>query len=522
MRFRILLPLLVLAAACAPHPLPPGPAAGPIPVATVPSVGEAWAAALRIDADSALARVAFLASDELLGRDTPSPGLEQAAMYIADRFREWGVEPAGEDGYFQRWPYRSIRFDREELQVELHGPAGARPLRFGQDYFLAAGPGRTLSGDLWFAGLASAQPRPLPAEAAGRIVVFYAPGTLDAAWQQPIGMALQAAGMRGAAGVVFVLDPDFTLEQVGQIAPALAGQEGMPVTVVGIRHEVAAPLFAAAGIDLDAVRQAPAPAAVELRPVEGVRIDARYAVVASESTPPNVIGLIRGSDPVQRDEFVVFTAHFDHVGIGPPDETGDSIYNGADDNASGTTAVLELARAFAAMEQPPARSLLFVLVSGEEKGLLGSAHFVEHPTVPLDGMIANINLDMVGRNAPDTVYAIGKAYSSLGPLAVDVAARFPDLGLTVAPDPMPEEQLFFRSDHFNFAAREIPSLFLTTGLHEDYHRPSDTVDRIDADKIARIARLVFMMGHAIATAPAVPEWTAEGLRDIRAITGGGR
>jgi hypothetical protein len=520
MRRPLYLLLAVFVAACAPQRVADQSWPGPVgAAASQASPTDVWAAAERISADSAYGRVAFLASDALKGRDTPSPGLELAATYIAERFREWGVEPAGEDGYFQRYPYRSIRFDQEELQVQLLGPQGATRLNFGEDFFLLPGGPGGLAGDLWFAGLASPQPRPLPAEAAGRVIVFYAPGTLDAAWQPPITMALQASIAAGAAGVVFILDPDFTADQVGQIAPSLAAQEGLPLPLAGIRHQAAAPLFAAAGIDLDAVRQS-APAAFELRPVSGLAIDARYAVVAQQSTPPNVIGVVRGSDPRLRDEYIVFSAHFDHVGIGPPDATGDSIYNGADDNASGTTAVLEIARAFAAMEQRPARSLLFVLVSGEEKGLLGSAHFVSEPTVPLRSMVANINLDMVGRNAPDTVYAIGMDYSSLGPLAVATARQYPGLGLHVAPDPMPEEQLFFRSDHFSFAAEEIPAIFFTTGLHDDYHRPSDTVERIDADKIARISRMVFLMGHTLATTPAPPAWTEQGLRDVRAITRG--
>ena len=179
---------------------------------------------------------------------------------------------------------------------------------------------------------------------------------------------------------------------------------------------------------------------------------------------------------------------------------------------------LEIAEAFASLDRRPARSVMFVLVSGEEKGLLGSQYFVENPPVPVGQMVANINLDMIGRNAPDTVVAIGLDYSSLGPALRDIAGRHPELGLTIAPDLWPEERLFFRSDHFSFAAREVPAIFLTTGLHDDYHRPSDEPETIDDDKAMRIARLLFRYAHELAGAPQRPQWTTEGLAEVRRAT----
>jgi hypothetical protein len=150
---------------------------------------------------------------------------------------------------------------------------------------------------------------------------------------------------------------------------------------------------------------------------------------------PNVVGMVTGSDPELSQTYVVQTAHFDHVGVGPPDETGDSIYNGADDNASGTSALLQVAAAFAALPEPPARSVIFLAVSGEEKGLLGSRYWVDHPTVPLDGVVANVNMDMVGRNDPDTVYVIGDEYTDMGEWTRQIAAENPQLRLVTAPDP---------------------------------------------------------------------------------------
>jgi Zn-dependent M28 family amino/carboxypeptidase len=208
----------------------------------------------------------------------------------------------------------------------------------------------------------------------------------------------------------------------------------------------------------------------------------------------------------------------DHVGVGRPDETGDSIYNGADDDASGTAVLVEVAEALAALETPPRRSVLFVAVSGEEKGLLGSRWFADHPTVPIESMVANVNLDMVGRNAADSIVVIGQEYSSLGPMVRRIAAEWPDLGLTVSEDLWPEERFFFRSDHFSFAAKEIPALFFFAGTHEDYHEPGDEVDEIDTDKTARVGRLVLYLTHAIADSPTVPEWDPDGLETVRELT----
>ncbi|HEX6589307.1 MAG TPA: M20/M25/M40 family metallo-hydrolase, partial [Longimicrobiales bacterium] len=234
------------------------------------------------------------------------------------------------------------------------------------------------------------------------------------------------------------------------------------------------------------------------------------------------IAILRGSDPELADEYVVFSAHMDHVGVGRPDASGDSIYNGADDDASGTAALVEVAEAFSNLLERPRRSLVFMAVSGEEKGLLGSRWWSDHPTLPLEDVVANINVDMIGRNAPDTIVVIGQQYSSLGPTVHAVAEQRADLGLTVSEDIWPEERFFFRSDHFNFARKEIPALFFFAGVHENYHQPSDEVELIDGDKAARVARLVFYTSHEIADTVARPTWTEQGLSEIRALTGGRR
>jgi Zn-dependent M28 family amino/carboxypeptidase len=230
---------------------------------------------------------------------------------------------------------------------------------------------------------------------------------------------------------------------------------------------------------------------------------------------PNVAAVLRGSDPTLRDTYVVFSAHMDHVGTGAPDATGDSIYNGADDDASGTAAVIEIAEAFARLDPAPGRSVIFLTVSGEEGGLWGSQAFVEKGGIPTGSMAANVNIDMIGRNASDSVVAIGIRYSDMGERIGGIASAHPDLGLTVVDDPWPDERFFFRSDHYNFASAGVPAIFLFAGTHADYHMPSDEADLIDADKIARIARLAFRLGLDIANDPVEPQWTREGLLEVR-------
>lgn len=232
------------------------------------------------------------------------------------------------------------------------------------------------------------------------------------------------------------------------------------------------------------------------------------------SAAPNVVAILRGADPALRDTYVVFSAHMDHVGNGPPDATGDSIYNGADDDASGTAALVEVAEAFASLPAAPARSLVFLAVSGEERGLLGSRWFADHPPVPPDRLVADLNVDMISRNAPETIVLIGEEYSSLGPLVRSIADDRPELGLAVLPDPWPEERFFFRSDHYSFASMGIPAIFFFAGTHEDYHRPSDEVEKIDPEKAARVARLVFYTAAAVASDADPPEWTPEGLEAV--------
>ncbi len=467
----------------------------------------AEAAAATITAADMARHIGALAHDSTAGRDTPSPELEEVAVYLTAQLEAAGLQPAGENGTFiDRYDLSTATLVPEQTFV---GVAGSdETATYGVDYFLIPPPS-PVEARVHYMGIAGETPPP-PAEARGQILVYQHPGaTVDQEWQTRLMAALQPSVRSGAAGVVFILAPGFPAETVGQLATVTASQAA-PLGVMGITHEAGRELIADLGHDLAALE-----AAGEPRPLGDRQLAVRGERRSDTSSPPNVVAMLPGSDPELRDSYVVITAHFDHDGVGAPDETGDSIFNGADDNASGTAAVLEIAEAFAALGVAPARSVVFLLVSGEEKGLLGSRAWVENPTVSIGGIVANINMDMIGRNHPDTVIGIGQEYSTLEAILAEIAATRPDVGLEVILDPKPEEMYFFRSDQLPFIQRDIPAVFFTTGDHDDYHKQSDEAARIDNDKAARVARLGFYLAHAIATSATAPEWTEEGRARIQ-------
>jgi Zn-dependent M28 family amino/carboxypeptidase len=234
----------------------------------------------------------------------------------------------------------------------------------------------------------------------------------------------------------------------------------------------------------------------------------------------NVVGLIEGADPVLKSEYVAIGAHYDHVGVRPNAE-GDKIFNGADDDGSGTVAVLAIAEALAKSHERPKRSIIFVWHAGEEKGLWGSEFFADNPPVPVDKIITQLNIDMIGRSkkegdakrenqnltGPNEVYVIGSKLMStdLGNLSEEVNNKYLKLEFNYKYDaPNDPERFFYRSDHYNYAKKGIPIIFYFTGVHEDYHRPSDHADKIDYEKMEKITRTIFATMWKLANAPARP------------------
>ena len=244
-----------------------------------------------------------------------------------------------------------------------------------------------------------------------------------------------------------------------------------------------------------------------------------FAVKASTDplSTQNVVAVLEGSDPTLRSEYVAVGAHYDHVGVGNPDQSGDRIFNGADDDGSGTVAVLAIAEALARGPKPK-RSVLLVWHTGEEKGLWGSEWFVDHPTVPLNQIVAQLNIDMIGRSrkagdtdsrnanltGPDEIYVIGSKMmsSDLGALSEKVNQSYLKLQFNYKyDDPNDTERFFFRSDHYNYAKRGIPIIFYFDGVHADYHRQSDHPDKIDYDKMEKVTRTVFASLWKLASGP---------------------
>ncbi len=250
---------------------------------------------------------------------------------------------------------------------------------------------------------------------------------------------------------------------------------------------------------------------IQRYPIPGSRPEGRAD--GRPRTAPNVVGVLEGSDPELKREYIVLSAHMDHVGIGAP-VNGDSIYNGADDDASGTTGVLELAEALSRPGARPKRSVIFLTVSGEEHGLWGSAWFNEHAPVAVSQIVADLNIDMIGRNWKDTIVVIGKEHSDLGTTLDRVNRAHPELGMKAIDDIWPEENFYFRSDHYNFARRGVPVLFFFNGTHPDYHGPNDEPDRIDAEKESRIVRLVYLIAQEVGNSPKRPMWNPTSYKRI--------
>lgn len=492
--------------------------------AVSPAAGASTAQLAPITAEGMRARISFLASDALRGRDTPSQGLEAAATYLASESARLGLEPAGEEGtYYQRYPFPLRRLAVERTSLTVRGPRAAQTLRYGSDFFAAGGTAADVEGGLVFVGREFTAGAGASGTLRERIVVAALPGAWSRDWRTLRSRQTRQAEQQGARAVIHVLDPSWTPEQISQSA----AQAGTPARTLGdavafpeffVSYAAAQRVFSLADVPLDEAWQRAIAGEVEPITLPGVAFTGGAPQELIDlASAPNVAAVLRGGDPALRDEYVILSAHMDHVGVGSP-MNGDSIYNGADDNASGTSALIEVARAMSALPTPPRRSVIFLWVSGEEKGLLGSRWYSDNPTVPLEQVVANINVDMIAQNAPDTVVVIGKDYSTLGQVVNRVNAQHPELNLTASDDIWPEERFFFRSDHFNFARKEVPAIFFFTGVHECYHRACDEVDFINPDKAARVATLIFHVVRDIADADQRPVWDPAGLEEVRALT----
>jgi hypothetical protein len=475
-------------------------------------------AAATITEGDVMRRIGAIAADSMLGRATPSPGLERTAEYVAGEFRRAGLRPAGEKGsYLQRFAVTRWTIDTSRSVVELAAGGRLSVARLGTDarYVLGKIPSGPVQGGVVLLASPDTSTAGVGADVKDRIVLLVA--DLSKPLSPALNQKIVDLARAGPRAVVVLSNRDsaaFAQRLSAATRPRLTrdqepvSNEGAPI--IELHERALGPVLAAAGIDPARLRRLERE---HRRPLPGLTIELSLArKIVVQARVPNVAGILEGSDPRLRSEYVIYSAHIDHIGISSGQR--DSVNNGADDNASGVAALLELVEAFGQPGVRPKRSLLFLAPSGEEDGLLGSAHFTEHPPVPLGQVVANLNMDLLGRNWRDSVIAVGLEQSDLGATLSRVVRAHPELGMTPIADRWPEERIFYRSDHYNFARKGVPILFFTSGTHGDYHQPSDEPSRIDGEKEARLVRLLFYLGVTVADAESRPQWTPESYRQI--------
>lgn len=525
-RLRALVPAALLCFGAAPLAAQSGPH---------PASAAARRAAESITEADIRARIGVIADDSMRGRATPSPELDKTAAYIAEAFRAFGLQPGGDSGtFFQRYRIRRTQVDSSSF-VMLMGHGATSRLALGREVAAMAplplGDSAVTAPAVLVVGMPADTAHPFAAvDVRGAIVVqaLPLPGLANRRNFLPFVTQAIAAGARAIvvlanvpAGLLVAQSRNLFLPQYALDLGEHAGPAPIPLLIA--RDSSVIEVLRAAGEDLAALRDT---AAHAVRPMNGVTvtISAPRRAIA-QTTAPNVVGVLEGSDPQLRHEYVFFTGHMDHIGVvgggqGCAAVGADSICNGADDDASGTIGVVELAQAFAHLTPRPRRTLVFMTVSGEERGLWGSMWYAEHPEFPLAQTVADLNMDMIGRyynDQPgwrDTIVVIGKEHSSLGAVANQVTQEHPELSMQLIDDIWPAQNFYRRSDHFNFARKGVPILFFFNGTHPDYHRAGDSVDKIDAEKEARIVRMVFYVGLEVANATARPQWNPESRQAI--------
>ncbi|MDH5627113.1 MAG: M28 family metallopeptidase [Candidatus Krumholzibacteria bacterium] len=491
--------------------------------------------------------VSILASDEFTGRLPGTPGEKKTLDYITARYREAGVgEPKG--GYLQEVPL-ARKTVKESSKITIKGKRARVELELGGNMTIRTG-GTTdrvviKDSDLVFVGYGIVADELgwndydgvdvtgktvviLMNDPAGIADSLYFKGRALSHWGTGTAKA-ETAARHGAAGVLYIHDQDV----IGYPFDAIATNamrpryelnkapdgEPTPAFWVTVSRPAAKEIFESAGADLDALAASAASRDFHAVPLSA-RVNGRIDVSIERSVSYNAVGYVKGSE--RPDEYVVYTAHWDHVGIGAPVD-GDTIYNGAVDNATGTAALLELAQAFAALPEPPRRSVVFVATTAEEQGLLGAYHYADHPVFPLEKTVGVINMDALfpfGDWNGMTVVGLGSSE-----LEDYLRAAAAEQGRGLQADPTPEYGAFFRSDHYPFAKKGVPAIFAVGGpldepapsedvmkrfedyITNSYHRPSDEYgDDWDLRGIAGDARVYFLTGYAIADDDRIPNW----------------
>lgn len=508
-RFRRLIPLAVLTV-CAMV------ATAAVKIAEPPAVAENV-----ISPTELREHLEFLASNELGGRYTLSPSFAIAARYLASRLEAYGYKPVGDDGtYFQHFDVISARPKPEECALMLAINGEKTDLKFG-DFLVSAARDGSASGQVVFAGYGISAPDQKHDDYAnldvqGKIVLLASgvPKGVDDARLTTEQRGEPAARAHGAVGVLTLLSARFANALAGQgrsfgarprVSLAKDSEDSLPA--VALMPDVANKLLALVGTDPEKVSSAEQ-AGAELQPRQlDAQAEMKIAVEATRITTQNVVAVLPGTDAKLKDEYVAFSAHYDHLQTSA--QTG-KIYPGADDDGSGTTSVLTIAHALAL--RPPRRSVFIIFHAGEELGLLGSRYNTDYsPAVPLKNLVADLNIDMIGRSKPagdadekdknltdpNTIYLVGadRISKELNNISEATNQKFEKLNLNyLYNDPRNPERIYYRSDHWNYAKHGVPIIFYFDGTHVDYHQPTDTIDKIDFTKMSRVARLVYDTG----------------------------
>ena len=485
--------------------------------------------------------VEALANDGMEGRNTGSPGHKRAAEYVAAQFKKSGLEPAGVGGYIQPVAFKSRRIVEAKSSLALVKGGKSEPLTLGEDANIGVrvDPAPTVDAPLVFVGYGLNIPERNINDFAGvnlkgaiAVYISSTPKSLPGPLQAHFGSAGERWKMyqtAGAIGTMSIANPKnmdvpWARSTLARLQPAMsladaALDEGAGQQLsVSVNPAHADKLFAGSGhtfAELLALVDGGKPVPSFALPS---RLKASVAVERSQVESQNVAGILRGSDPKRRDEFVVVSAHLDHLGIGGA-VNGDTLYNGAMDNASGVAAILEVAASLHASNAKPARSILFLAVTAEEKGLLGSHYFAAHPTVPRASIVADLNTDMFLPLFPlKMLMVLGLDESDLGN---DVRATAKAVGITVQADPEPQRNRFVRSDQYSFIRAGVPSLAMKVGYDEHtpeaataakwtaerYHAPSDDLNQpIDRSAAGKYVEVVRDLAVRIANRTDRPRW----------------
>ena len=493
----------------------------------------------KADGDRWWSHIQFLADDALEGRNTGSPGHLKAAQYVATQFEKLGLKPAGTNGYFQPVAFQVAELDEPHSELALVRNGHQEPVLLGEEATLRAGGATSINAPAVFAGYGFAVPEKnyddfRGLDVKGKIVVYLSggpksiPGPLKSHYQSGAERwkALKAAG---ALGVMVIQNPKsmdvpWARASLSRFMPVMrlsdptAADTPTDVFTGAINAAHADKFFAGSGHTMaEILAAADADKPLPHFPLPYV-INASVAYKKSTVESQNIVAMLPGTDPALKNEYVAMTAHIDHIGVGEP-INGDKIFNGAMDDASGIASMLEVARLLHDAKVPLKRSVIFVAVTGEEKGLQGSRYYSVHPTVPIKNIVADINLDMfLPLHALKSLEVQGLAESTLGDDIRTVAER---AGVQIYSDRQPERNLFIRSDQYSFIKQGVPALAFKFGyeigspeetlhknwLKERYHAPSDDLNQpIDKPAAAQFNHIIFALLSRVAEAAPRPTW----------------